>query len=103
MKKLIRQELNLRTTDSSSVLIRICWPESRLTPREVEIAQLLVAGNNTLAIKEKLCVSPNTVKAHLRNIFRKTGTSGQRNFILKTWQKSAALPNHIKLLTSVGR
>lgn len=92
MKKLFRQELNLRTTNSSSVSIRICWPESRLTPREVEIAQLLVAGNNTIAIREKLCISPNTIKAHLRNIFRKTGTNGQRNFILETWQKSTALP-----------
>lgn len=44
-----------------------------LTPREVEVLQLLAAGDSNKAIAIQLGLSEITVKLHARNIFRKLG------------------------------
>lgn len=44
-----------------------------LTPRELEIASRVVAGYSNKEIAQKLCVSEQTVKHHLTNIFDKLG------------------------------
>jgi two-component system response regulator DegU len=45
-----------------------------LSPREVEILQLLADGYTTLQIAQHFEVSPKTLQAHRQNILRKTGT-----------------------------
>lgn len=45
----------------------------QLTPREIEIVQLIVLGKTTRQISEQLSVSEFTINAHRRNIARKTG------------------------------
>lgn len=42
-----------------------------LTPREAEIAELLLKGISNHEIGEKLCISETTVKKHVSNIFKK--------------------------------
>lgn len=42
-----------------------------LTPREVEILTLVSMGFTNEEIADKMCISTNTVKTHLYNIFRK--------------------------------
>jgi DNA-binding NarL/FixJ family response regulator len=42
-----------------------------LTPREVEILSLVAAGSKNEEIAEELFISPNTVKTHIYNIFKK--------------------------------
>lgn len=42
-----------------------------LTPREVEILALLVQGLNYKTAAEELFISPETVRNHIRNIYRK--------------------------------
>jgi DNA-binding NarL/FixJ family response regulator len=42
-----------------------------LTKRELEVLQLIVDGHNNKAIARKLYITVNTVKTHIRNIFRK--------------------------------
>jgi LuxR family transcriptional regulator, positive regulator of biofilm formation len=42
-----------------------------LTPRETEILALISAGAKNEDIAEKLFISPNTVKTHIYNIFKK--------------------------------
>jgi len=42
-----------------------------LTDRETEILSLISAGAKNDQIAEELCISPNTVKTHIYNIFKK--------------------------------
>jgi len=64
--KLLREFRNPETTAT---------PESglqeELTPRETEVLELLVTGANNREIAEKLDITENTVKIHLRNILEK--------------------------------
>ena len=42
-----------------------------LTPREIEVLERVVAGDTNQEIGEALCITENTVKAHLRGILEK--------------------------------
>ncbi len=44
-----------------------------LTPREVEVLQLIVEGADNVAIGVALSISPHTVKQYVTNIFEKLG------------------------------
>jgi LuxR family transcriptional regulator, maltose regulon positive regulatory protein len=48
-----------------------------LSPQEQRVLHLLVAGRSNPEIAEQLVVSVNTVKAHLKNIYRKLGVSNR--------------------------
>lgn len=53
------------------------WPGARLglTQRESEVLALLVASHSNKAIAGKLVVSEDTVKTHIRGLYRKLGVS----------------------------
>ena len=42
-----------------------------LTSRQTEILALVAVGATNEQIADKLCISPQTVKSHLYNIFKK--------------------------------
>ena len=46
---------------------------SDLTPRELEILQLVLAGKTNKAIAREVYISPKTVDFHLCNIYEKVG------------------------------
>ena len=46
----------------------------RLSPREIEVVELMNRGLGNREIAEKLFVSLATVKTHAHNIYEKTGT-----------------------------
>lgn len=48
-----------------------------LTPREIEVLRLLVAGKSGRDIAAELVLSPRTVERHVANIYRKTQTHGR--------------------------
>lgn len=48
-----------------------------LTERESEILQMIFEGRKNEEITDYLCISKLTLKKHLQNIYRKTGTSGR--------------------------
>jgi DNA-binding NarL/FixJ family response regulator len=47
---------------------------SDLTPRELEILQLILTGKTNKAIAGEVRISTRTVEFHLDNIYAKTGT-----------------------------
>jgi DNA-binding NarL/FixJ family response regulator len=54
-----------------------------LTNREQEVLELLVDGLSNKAIAEKLFVSPNTVKRHLKSIYEKLDVSTRAAAVAK--------------------
>ena len=48
-----------------------------LSPRQQEIVDLLVQGRSNKEMADKLCVSHETIKAHLQHIFRKAEVSSR--------------------------
>jgi len=66
------------------------WPlEKILSVREQEILVLILQGEENNAIGEKLFISINTVKTHIKNILRKTGTTDRFSLLLKISRLSA--------------
>ncbi len=54
-----------------------------LSDRELEILHLLADGQTNREIAQALCVSVNTVKTHLKNIYGKLGVSSRREAAAK--------------------
>lgn len=50
---------------------------TNLTPREREVAQLLLCGHSTLSVSLSLNISTTTVKTHRKNLYAKLGIATQ--------------------------
>lgn len=48
-------------------------PDARLTPRQAEVLRLLERGHSTHQISAELHLSPETVRNHIRHLFRALG------------------------------
>jgi DNA-binding CsgD family transcriptional regulator len=71
-----RCRAELRTT-GERVRRRVVGDAEELTPREVQIAALVSAGEGNRQIAAQLFVTPSTVEYHLRNVFRKLGVTSR--------------------------
>lgn len=70
VKDLIMMDMIKRKTSSG----KIVGEPIPLTPREIDVLQLIVDEYTNLEIAEKLFISVRTVDAHRRNLLEKTGS-----------------------------
>ena len=57
--------------------------EPSLTPREHEVAVCILKGHSSKSLAREIDISPETVKIHRRNLYRKLGISSQSQLFLK--------------------
>ena len=55
--------------------------DSALTPREVSVLELIAQGNANKVIADRLSVSEDTVKAHVRSILSKLGANDRTHAV----------------------
>ena len=58
------------------------FPHTSLTPRELQILELVETGLKNKEIARELGIQPGTVKIHLKHIFEKTGIRGRYGLAL---------------------
>ena len=61
-------------------LVLTAWA---LSPREQDIAMLVLRGASTRDIAAALCLSSYTVKDHLKSIFDKSGVRSRRDLVAR--------------------
>jgi LuxR family maltose regulon positive regulatory protein len=54
-----------------------------LTPRQIEVLQLIAAGDSNPEIAQKLFIAVNTVKKHITNIFGKLGVTSRTQAVAR--------------------
>ena len=59
-------------------------PNAPLTPREIEVVELLAMGLTGSGIAERLVISPETVRTHVRNAMEKRGARTRAHLIAMT-------------------
>ena len=67
--------------DDLGGVVRFMATERGVTQRETEVRALLVAGKSRREICDELTVSPDTVKTHVRSVYRKMGVHSQQELI----------------------
>lgn len=63
------------------------WFEEPLTPREIEVLQLLAEGLPNKAIAGRLHISDQTVKFHVGSIFGKLGASNRTDAVRRALRR----------------
>lgn len=76
--------LEAQVQDNVSLIDRRCQAiggSCGLTPKETEVFTMLAKGRNSAFIQEKLVVSKNTVKTHVKHIYQKLDIHSHQELI----------------------
>ena len=72
-----------------------------LSEREQDVTRLVLQGESTAAVADRLAVSPHTVQQHLKSIFDKTGVHSRRDLVGKvffSWYEPRLRDNEARVL-----
>lgn len=72
-----------RMIETFNLRTKIRSAESELSPREKEVLSLMVQGMNYKKTAEKMFISPDTVKNHIRNIYSKLQVHSRSEAVAK--------------------
>jgi two-component system invasion response regulator UvrY len=70
-------------------------PFDRLTPRELQVALMLLAGGINRSISEALQLSPKTVTTYRQRILQKTGVRNQTDLLRLAIRYNIAIPDEV--------
>ena len=70
---------------------RMSGSEKKLTNRELEILNLLATGQTLTSIAKGLHISQNTIKTHLKNLYRKLEAKDRHDAVEKS-RKASLIP-----------
>ena len=59
--------------------------KSPVSPLPKDVTRLVLQGESTSSIAERLVVSPHTVQQHLKRVFEKTGVHSRRDLVGKVF------------------
>ncbi|MEO9872792.1 tetratricopeptide repeat protein [Ekhidna sp.] len=86
----IKQLIDYKPEESSISLEQINKAlKEPLSEREFEVLQMAMTDNNNSQIAEKIYVSTNTVKFHLKNIYQKLGVSNRKEALKFAFQATS--------------
>lgn len=66
----------------------ILYKQYQISERELEVINLLILGNTNIYIAKELYISVNTVKSHVKNIYRKLSVSNRLQLVNKVKELS---------------
>ncbi len=89
VRRLLRAFAAASQPHQDNLAVSLTGLVENLTHREIEVLRLLVGSLTNQEIAEKLCISENTVKTHLANIYGKLGARDRREAITRA--RSAGL------------
>lgn len=62
------------------------WMEHGLSEREAEVLSLVVMKKTNQEIADELVLAVGTIKSHVHNLVKKTGTKNREDLIVDFWQ-----------------
>ena len=74
--------------DATEEAVRTCIEKFGLSPREADVLRLLVAGDSTAQIQDKLCIAPGTFNYHMRNIYSKLGVHSRQELLVGIYNQA---------------
>ena len=69
--------IKARSSSSNGIEMVKLTKKYLLTARETEVLELILENYDNSEIVSRLCISPNTLKKHLQNLYRKTNVAGR--------------------------
>jgi DNA-binding CsgD family transcriptional regulator len=80
-------QLDILNIEIAKSLVQEAASKFQLTPREIEVLILMVAGSSNTEISKELTISMYTLKRHINNIFKKTNAKNRHEIVYILKQK----------------
>lgn len=84
----IATDATVESVDAAEKAVRTCIDQFGLSAREADVLRLLVAGESTAQIQDKLCIAPGTFNYHMRNIYSKLGVHSRQELLVSVYNQA---------------